>query len=441
MNLTVLSMQEDSENYQFHVDAPEPSTCPTCGIGPIVKFGKQDQSYRDLPIHGKRVTLWLQRRRYRCNGCMTTFRPDLADMDDSRKMTKRLITYVEKAVLQRTNTAVANECGLHEKTVRELFANYTARMQETLQFLTPRVLGIDEIYMQRQFRCVLTNIEQQTVLDLLPDRQLVNVERYLAHLPNKEQVEVLCMDMYKNYAEAARRFIPQALPVIDKFHVVKKANEAMEEARKRIKKGLGDYDRRMLKNDRKLMLMRERDLSPLDKLTVGNWFDRYPALAAAYRSKEVFFDIYLATSQKEAQERFEAWKGDLPPGQAPFATLAGMVGRWHAPIFNYFRPGLQFTNAFTEGANRKMKDLNRETRGMSFEAFRAKVLFAAQHKVVQIKVPKVSPFSGAGGRAGTAGWMIPTKPEFDVYNVDLGIPISTVQDFLYEAGPAEISTD
>lgn len=442
LQLTVLSLQEDADNYQFHVDAPEPTTCPTCGIGPIVKFGKQDQAYRDLPIHGKRVTLWLQRRRYRCNGCMTTFRPELADMNDTRKMTKRLVAYVEKAVLQRTNTDVAKECGLHEKTVRELFADYCDRQQQTLNFVTPRVLGIDEIYMQKTFRCVLTNIEAQTVIELLPNRSLELVERTFAHLPNRESVEVLSMDMYQNYREAGRRFLPNALPVIDKFHVVKKANEAMESMRMVIRRGLTDYDRRQLKNDRKLMLMREHDLSPLDELVVGNWLDRFPELGLAYRTKENFFKLYKAADLQEAQERFTEWKSTIPPHQPAWAGLVGTVTRWHGPIFNYFRTGKNITNAFTEGANRKMKDLNRATRGMSFEAFRAKVLFAAKHKVVQVKVPRVSPFTGGGLAGGSSGFLIRNPaPQFDTYAVDLGVPVSTVGEILGWEAATVISTD
>lgn len=42
--------------------------------GEFVRFGKRDVPYRDLPIHGKRVTLWVVRRRYTCRACKTTFR-------------------------------------------------------------------------------------------------------------------------------------------------------------------------------------------------------------------------------------------------------------------------------------------------------------------------------------------------------------------------------
>lgn len=58
----------------------------------VVGFKEDDQAYRDVPIHNKRVTIWMVRRRYKCNDCGSTFRPELKDMDDRRMMTKRLTT-------------------------------------------------------------------------------------------------------------------------------------------------------------------------------------------------------------------------------------------------------------------------------------------------------------------------------------------------------------
>jgi len=387
-----------------------------------------------VPIHGKRVTLWLQRRRYRCNACMATFRPVLKDMDDKRSMTKRLVAYVEKAVLFRSNTDIARECGLEEKTVRQVFADFCERQKADLQFITPRVLGIDELYLQRQFRCVLTNIEQQTVIDLLPNRSLELVKKTFLGLSNREGIAAVSIDMYRNYLDASLEAFPHAVAVVDKFHVVKMANEAMEVVRKTIKKALSDKDRRILKNDRKLMLMRERDLSPLQRLVIGEWFDKVPDLGAAYATKERFFKLYDAPDLKAATYAFDEWKRAIPAAQhGIWMGIAGTVERWRGPIFSYFTMDKRITNAFTESANRKMKDLNRSARGMSFDAFRAKVLFGAQHKIVRVKVAKTSPF-GIGRYTGASDNQFarytPAEEQFATEERNYGTPLSTVMEIL-----------
>jgi len=120
-----------------------------------------------------------------------------------------------------------------------------------------------------------------SVIGWLRIRDLELVTRTFLGLANSGNVGGVRTDMYRNYLDAARQAFPNAMPVVDKFHVVKMGNEAMEQVRKTIKKGLPDKDRRLLKNDRKLMLMRERDLTTIQKHQVGEWFDKFPQLEAA----------------------------------------------------------------------------------------------------------------------------------------------------------------
>ena len=84
LKLDVVGFKEEDHDYHFRVELPEPTCCQSCGAaeGRVVRFGKDDQAYRDVPIHSKRVTIWMIRRRYKCNDCGSTFRPELKDMDD-----------------------------------------------------------------------------------------------------------------------------------------------------------------------------------------------------------------------------------------------------------------------------------------------------------------------------------------------------------------------
>ncbi|MGO2204232.1 transposase [Pseudomonas helleri] len=66
---------------------------------------------------------------------------------------------------------------------------------------------------------------------------------------------------------------------------------------------------------------------------------------------------------------------------------------WDKQIFSYFGPAQRNTNAFTESINRSMRDLNRDSRGLSFEMFRAKTLFSLDHKVTKPKPKRESPFA------------------------------------------------
>lgn len=86
------------------------------GTGRIVKFGKDDQAYRGVSIHNKRVAIWMIRRRYKCHACGGTFRLELKDMDYRRMMTKRLVKHMEVAAVLGNNSDVVRTVGVDEKT-------------------------------------------------------------------------------------------------------------------------------------------------------------------------------------------------------------------------------------------------------------------------------------------------------------------------------------
>lgn len=427
LRLNVVGFTEEAHDYHFHCELDDPTVCPQCGvIGKIVRFGKQDQAYRDVPVHGKRVTIWVIRRRHRCDSCKGTFRPDLPDMDDRRMMTKRLADFVQKQALVRTNSDVAREVGIEEKTVRSIFMDFYQEQNRLYAPTAPSVLGIDELYLGRAYRAVFTNIKESTVIELLSNRNKATVSNFLAHLPKRREIETVCIDMWNPYRDAAHEVLPQATVVVDKFHITRMANEAMDTIRKSIKGALNIKQRRALKGDRKLLLMRQHDLQPMHQLVIETWMNSFPELHTAYQLKEGFYGIWDARDEKEAKERYRHWKSGINDNQGGVwdATVKAMTN-WEREIFAYFKPGQRHTNAFTESSNRGIKDRQRDTRGMKFETYRAKVLFAQVHKVVKPKPRKQSPFNGSMGYMGRMTW--DADYSFEVAeDIDLGVPISTV---------------
>lgn len=75
--------------------------------------------------------------------------------------------------------------------------------------------------------------------------------------------------------------IPQAQIVINKFHFVRMANDAMERARKSLRERLTLKARWGLMHDRFVLLKRERDLSDKERLLLSGWFKNCPELGEA----------------------------------------------------------------------------------------------------------------------------------------------------------------
>ena len=232
---------------------------------------------------------------------------------------------------------------LDEKTVREIFSKKAEFLSHWHRFETPRCLGIDELHLNRR---------------------------------------------------AVQTVLPLARIVVDKFHVVRMANEAQEKVRKGLRTDLKPNQWRTLKGDRKTLLKRAHDVSDRERLIMKTWTRAFPKLLAAYEYKERFYHIWGSTTRRDAEKALARWIDDIPQGQKEVSKdLVSAVSGWHEEVLAYFETDTPITNAFTESINRLAKDKNRDGRGYSFEVMSARMLYTTKHKKKSPQT-KESPFLG-----------------------------------------------
>jgi len=390
LNLPDFKVQRVEEaDHDYHVYAEvsnPPGVCTACGSDRLIGHGRNEQVIRDLPTHGKRLAIYVDTRRWRCQSCGKTFMEALPAVNAKREMTDRLVKWIGQQSLKRTFASIADDTGLDEKTIRNIFRDYINALEAEFRFETPKWMGIDEIHLIRP-RCVISNIRNNTIIDMLPNRDKKTVVNCLYNLQGKSEVQYVAMDMWTPYRDAVRAVIPQAEIVVDKFHVVRMANDAMERVRKSLRESLTPKQRRGLMHDRFVLLKRERDLNDQERLLMDGWTKNYPALGEAYRLKEDFYGIYEAGTPEEAMRRYEAWYRAISTEIRPyFHDLIRAFTNWQPFILNYFEHPV--TNAYTESLNSLIRVMNRLGRGYSFEALRAKILFtegAHKHKLSRPK--------------------------------------------------------
>ncbi len=366
----------EEADHDYHVTA-EPvdvaSSCPHCQSGRLTSWGTREQVFKDLPMHGKRVGIYIDTKRLRCQACGKTFSQALPVLAENRMMTDRLVKWIGQQALKHTFTSLADETGVVEGTIRNIFRDYINELEQTVRFETPKWMGIDEIHIINKPRCVVSNIQSNTIVDMLHNRNKDTVAKYLFKMPNRDKVQYVAMDMWTPYRDAVGAVLPDATIVIDKFHVVRMANDAMEKARKGLRGELTIKQKRGLMHDRFVLLKRERDLNDEDRLNLDGWTKNYPALGEAYRLKEDFHGIYEAGTPEEAMRRYEAWCRGISTEIRPyFADVILAFTNWQPFILNYFEHPV--TNAYTESLNRLIRVMNRIGRGYSFDALRARIL-------------------------------------------------------------------
>jgi transposase len=140
------------------------------------------------------------------------------------------LVWIGAQSLKRVFAAIAEEVGTDEKTVRNTFRDYIRELEKSTTFATPHSLGSMR-YTSSGPRCVLTNVQERTIIDLLSDRSKVAVSQRLFAFRDKNYIRLVTMDMWRPYRDAVRAILPKATVVVDKFDVLRTANDGIEQLR------------------------------------------------------------------------------------------------------------------------------------------------------------------------------------------------------------------
>ena len=380
-DVIIKSIENNCQHTEISIEMQEKAhCCPCCQSTQSSIHDYRTQRIRDIPSFGKQVTLILRKRRYRCKHCGKRYAEVVSFLPRYYRMTNRLSAYVFDSLAGTgTFTDIAKEIGISTPTVMRIFdvVNYP-----TVQAL-PRVLAIDEFKGNthgEQYQCILTDVENKVVLDILPTRHETDVQKYLRKC-NREKVAYFVSDMWQPYARIASTLLPKATQLVDKYHYVRQAVWAFEAVRKQEQKKFSDTHRRYFKRSKRILTMRESKLTDEGRAQLNVMLYASATLSSAHFLKEKFLAILDEVNSSQAKAMFSKWiltaqNSDI----LQFQKCADTFIHWSKGILNTF--DAPYTNGFTEGCNNKIKVLKRNAYGYrNFKRFRNRILhmFAYQH--------------------------------------------------------------
>lgn len=391
---TICALKSPSDLIVVAEPTTELSSCPACGArsSALRRYGKTKPRYvHDVPIRGRRARIYFRLQRYKCTAgkCKTTSPHPLSGIEPRRRATERLVRHIELEAfkINKTFVTVADEVGVSEQLVRNIFTDCAERLEKSRRVEAPFWLAIDEVYIRKKERCVLTAPGERRFVDILFGNDQQTVLKALLQLPNRRKVEVVTMDMCPPYYGVIRRALRHAAIVIDRYHVQEMANRALKAVLRDLRAYKGYAWRRKHMRDPLLLMKRRFQLSKTakgrnkksEKEIVQEWLEQVPEVKVAYELKEEFCDIWELRDRREAEERYRSWakrvEGLLPH---PFGSILVSVKRWHREIFNYFEyhdgGHFKLTNAFAESANNVVKTAQRLGKGYRFWVIRAKII-------------------------------------------------------------------
>ena len=204
--------------------------CPVCGKRSARVHSRYTRTLADLPWQGIPVSVRLRTRRFFCDegACRRAIfaerLPGVAAHYARR--TERLdewFTHVSFALGGEAGSRLLKDLGVVVSGDTLLNHIRSMRLPERE---TPRILSVDDFAFRRgtRYGSVLVDLERHKLVDVLPDRSADTFARWLGEHPG---VEVVSRDRGGEYAEAARRAVPEALQIADRFHLLKNLRDVV----------------------------------------------------------------------------------------------------------------------------------------------------------------------------------------------------------------------
>ena len=368
------------------------AACPSCGVLSTSAKARVITSPRDIPYGEDPIMLRWSKTRWRCREdycARGSFTEVIGQIPTRARTTGRLRTQIGAAIGEaaRSVTEVAIAHGVSWPTAHRAFV---AHAEELLGEPQPtRVLGIDETRRgkPRWEHCAQTGrwvrvdpwdtgfVDLAGSQGLLGQREGRTGATVIAWLSERtplfrEGIEYVAIDPAAAYAAAVRTpgLLPNATLVVDHFHLVKLANDALTKVRRRVTWELRERRGRKIDpewaNRRRLLRGQER-LSENSFAKMWNQLqDEDPSaqILSAWIAKEELRTL-LSTVRvggdphltRHRLHRFLSWCID---SQIPeLLTLAATVDDWWPEINAFVQTGI--TNARTEGYNRLVKQVKR----------------------------------------------------------------------------------
>ena len=205
------------------------------------------------PLGWRPTTLVVTVRRYRCSGCGHVWRQDMTAAAQPRaKLSRRGLAWALHSIVvgHLSVSRVADGLGVAWNTANAaVLAEGRRRLiEDPGRFDGVRVLGVDEHVWRHTRRgdkyvtviIDLTPVRDGTgparLLDMVEGRSKAVFKAWLAARPRtwRDGIDDVAMDGFTGFKTAADEDLPDATAVMDPFHVVRLAGDALDQCRRRV---------------------------------------------------------------------------------------------------------------------------------------------------------------------------------------------------------------
>lgn len=367
-----------SDKFRTHYKCKKESdfeVCPRCAVKSFSVHDRRWVVVQDQPIRGSGIYLKILKRRFRCPSCKKVFTEPIPGVRKGFKTTERYRRGIRWACenfkdLKSVQKAFSCSAGLVYKTFYEQLA---IKLRERSDNPWPTRIGIDEhSWLKgksgRSFVSLIVDYDNKKIFEAVEGKTALGLTESLAHVPGRERVKEVALDLCDPFKKFAREMFPNAKIVADHFHVVRLLNPALNKARTEI---TGD---KRSHPGRRLLLMNGSRLEYFERRALHQWLEHHPKLKEIYFFKEAIHRFYRIRGFNKAARALIRLTDQMALSTLDeIKTLRRTFMSWRNEILNYFIN--KTTNARTEGYNNLAKLLQKRAFGFrSFFNYRLRLL-------------------------------------------------------------------
>jgi transposase len=357
--------------------------CQTCGsrARPI---GTVKRQLSHEPFGARPTVLHVRIRRYRCDACARVWRQDTSQAAEPRaKLTRTALSWGLHALVvdHRSVLSICRDLRLSwNATNAAILAEGQRRLiDDPTRFDGVRVIGVDEHvwrHVRGRDKYVTVIIDATPVADGTGSSRLLDMvegrskEVFASWLQAQTQdfrdrVEVVAMDGFTGFKTAAVQQLPDAVEVLDPFHVVKLGADAVTKCRQRLQQQVFGHRGRAgepLFRIRKLLLKGVDLLTDKQSRRVHEVLadERFLALRITWEAYQQLRSIYHQPTPEKAKTALtrllERLKTSIPDGLRELRTLARTITKRAEDIAAYFDHP-RTSNGPTEAINGRIEHL------------------------------------------------------------------------------------
>jgi transposase len=329
-----------------------------------------ERRFEFIPFWGFFVFFLYQMRRVNCNQCGVVVE-HLPWGDGKHQLTQAYSLVLARWARKLSWKETAQSFHTTWDKVRDAVLSVVNWGLKHRTLASIRSIGVDEIQYAKGHK-YLTLVYQidsgfTRLLWVGKERTTDSFQKFFTFLGKEltAKIEFVCSDMWQPYLRLIKKNCPQALNILDRFHIVAKMNDALDQVRAHEARRMKQSGHQpVLRKTRWCLLKRKQNLTSRQKFRLRDLLRYNLKTVPAYLLKETLQQLWEYNSPAWAAKFLDAWCHQTMLSRIdPMKKIARSLRKHRELILNYFRANKALSSGVVEGLNNKAKVTMRKSYG------------------------------------------------------------------------------